>query len=358
MAIFESFAAPGGIAAPRSTGIRAAAEDYAFSLGLAPGGQGWGDAVREFVLSGPRALDEFQGDEMAFQEGGPVNRRGPPSSGRARPQRQAAPPQLQPARPHHSRLIVSGPDEVWKARAGTPFPRRTQELPESDEAIGQRRFPIKLSALSEKYEAAPGRGPASISHNRGDDGGPSYGTFQMTRGSVRDFLANEGSAYGQGFQNLEFASPAFDRKWTEAVGRNPERFKEDELAFILRTHYDPIVSKTLDDTGLDLDSRSDAVRSAVWSTAVQFGGGSGVLANAVKRADKLLPRDAEEYDDALLTEIYRGRASSFQRRLNDPKRNAAQHRIDRNVIARYRREGLDAHRMLEPEPKATPRRRR
>jgi hypothetical protein len=48
----------------RPTGVRAAAEHHAFSQGLTPGGPGWGDAIRDFVLNGPPATSGDRNPNM------------------------------------------------------------------------------------------------------------------------------------------------------------------------------------------------------------------------------------------------------------------------------------------------------
>ena len=89
---FNFFSPSAGAGPRRSTGMRAAAEDYAFSQGLSPGGPGWGDAIRTFVadrsLGNARAGGLLgQADETSFLQ----QRRFEPNPGDAAPQRSMGP---------------------------------------------------------------------------------------------------------------------------------------------------------------------------------------------------------------------------------------------------------------------------
>ncbi|OAI57153.1 hypothetical protein AYO47_01785 [Planctomyces sp. SCGC AG-212-M04] len=148
--------------------------------------------------------------------------------------------------------------------------------------------PKPLGWLSKKYEVDKG-GPATISTGKlssgaDDPGGKSYGSYQLAskRGldgaSVKAFVE---TYYDSDFGTLDLAamrkvwltpgSPEFDSKWREVVLRDGDRFKNNEHEFIYDTHYQPVVAAVKTATGVDLDRRGDAVRNAVWSTAVQHG---------------------------------------------------------------------------------------
>ncbi|HEY5723147.1 MAG TPA: transglycosylase SLT domain-containing protein [Allosphingosinicella sp.] len=80
MSVSDRILPTGGIVPRRTSAIRPGAEEYAFSLGLTPGGPGWGDAIRDYVLHGA-ALDEEEipdqvavlaaTDEMRSEDAGP-----------------------------------------------------------------------------------------------------------------------------------------------------------------------------------------------------------------------------------------------------------------------------------------------
>src|SRR5690606_18582143 len=99
----------------------------------------------------------------------------------------------------------------------------------------------------------------------------------------------------------------FTVTWKKIAAREPEAFARAQHAFIERTHYRPAVAAVLARTGLDLDSRHQAVRDATWSTAVQHGAAAKLLIGAVERTDGNLQRDDPGYDRTLLSEVYAAR---------------------------------------------------
>jgi hypothetical protein len=133
MSIFDRLSAAGGIVPQRTSAVRPGAEEYAFSLGLTPGGPGWGDAVRAYVLSGAGA--ESGGTGTSYASG----RQAPPmlSAGSS-----SGPLGASPLYAH------TGP-----AFASTPHTRGFQPGPSGSEAIGLAKdgsvmHPDASSALS------------------------------------------------------------------------------------------------------------------------------------------------------------------------------------------------------------------
>lgn len=169
--------------------------------------------------------------------------------------------------------------------------------------------PPRLGRISEAFESG-GRGPGAVSSGRGDPGGISYGTYQLSSraGTVRAFLAAEGARWQDEFGGAAPGSAPFTRAWRAIAQREPEEFAEAQRAFIERTHYRPAVAAAFARTGLDLDSRHAAVRDAVWSVAVQHGGAAGILVAAVERTDAKLSRSDAGYDRGLVEAIYAERA--------------------------------------------------
>ncbi|WP_119717700.1 VgrG-related protein [Cognatilysobacter tabacisoli] len=125
----------------------------------------------------------------------------------------------------------------------------------------------RLGQTSERYETG-GRGAGTISTGRGDNGGASYGTYQLSSrmGTLAEYLAE--SSYGDQFRGLTPVTPAFDRRWRELAAADPG-FARDQHEFIKRSHYD-VQHERLRAAGLDLSERGPAVQDAVWSTSVQF----------------------------------------------------------------------------------------
>ncbi len=149
---------------------------------------------------------------------------------------------------------------------------------EADEPLGK---------LSEKYESG-GRGPGTVSTDKGDPGGVSYGTYQLA------------SKIGR--------ADEFTKKWKELAEKDPKGLHAKEHAFIKETHYDPQVRRLEKDLKLDVTKRSAALRDVVWSVAVQHGPNTDVIVTAVKP----LLKDAkieDVTDEAIIRAVFaeRGR---------------------------------------------------
>jgi hypothetical protein len=168
----------------------------------------------------------------------------------------------------------------------------------------------RLGTLSEHYESG-GRGPGTVSGGVGDPGGVSYGLFQLASrtGTAALFLTAEGKRWAAEFGQNAPGSAEFSAVWRNVAAREGETFAEAQRLFIARSHYRPAVLAVRVATGLDMDSRPDAVRDAAWSTAVQHGSAAKLLCAAVADADLAGPRDASGYDSALIEAIYRQRSA-------------------------------------------------
>ena len=124
-----------------------------------------------------------------------------------------------------------------------------------------------LGEISARHEGA---GPGTISTGKGDHGGVSYGTYQLSTnsGTLNEYLAQ--SSYKDSFKGLEPNTPAFNEKWKDLAAHNPA-FGQDQADFIKTTHYDVQVQRLKND-GLDLSGRGHAVQEALFSTSVQYRG--------------------------------------------------------------------------------------
>ena len=196
----------------------------------------------------------------------------------------------------------------------------------------------ELGALSARYETS-GRGPGTVSSGQGDAGGVSYGSYQLASKLKRpeEFLAKEGAHWASGFHGVKSGSPSFSKAWKAVAAREPTTFHAAQHAFIKRTHYDVQIAHVLKATGVNLDRWSDAVRDAVWSTAVQHGPTSTLVIRAVK--------SDPAHDRALLIALYaeRGRRKADGSLLYFSKNSPA---VQASVAARFRAELKDALAML------------
>lgn len=164
-----------------------------------------------------------------------------------------------------------------------------------------------IGALSERYETG-GRGPGTVSSGTGDPGGVSYGTYQLAgnRGRPQEFLAAEGRQWASEFGGAAPGTASFTATWKAIAAREPEKFEAAQHDYIQRTHYQVQVNHVQAATGVDLSTRSAAIRDVVWSTSVQHGPETGATIKAMARveAQGLTPADGKAYDRALINAVY------------------------------------------------------
>jgi LysM repeat protein len=255
-------------------------------------------------------------------------------------------PQLK-ASPNNLKIgaVINIPDELTTA-VTQPLPLPTTIDGKSAGAIGTA-LAIELGSLSAKYETS-GRGPGTVSTGSGDPGGVSYGSYQMATktGTVARFVSQPDFPWHKDFQNLIPGTAAFTAKWKFIAASEPKAFQHAQHAFIKKTHYDLLVTKILDDDGLDINGRSRALQNSVWSVAVQHGGASSIVHNAIGDID--LDPAVAEYDQALIKAIYaeRGRKRSDGKLAWFSKSSPA---VQAGVAKRFQSELIDALKMLAQE---------
>jgi len=197
----------------------------------------------------------------------------------------------------------------------------------------------KLGALSEQYESG-GRGPGTVSGGYGDPGGVSYGTYQLASktGTVTAFVANEGRRWAALLPGAP-GSAEFSEGWRDVAAREPGAFGEAQHAFIERTHYRPTVDAVRQRSGVDLDARSQGVRDATWSVAVQHGKAVDILLGAIADAG------TGASDAALLRALYKRRAA-YVRALYKGNTGATRRTLLSVVEKRYPAELAQALQMI------------
>ena len=149
----------------------------------------------------------------------------------------------------------------------------------ADERSGRTSFTgddQRIGELSAKFES---RGPGDIGED--STGGLSYGTYQIATktGTMAKFLAfaqKQAPAFAQALEAaggavaaMDDEDPIFQNTWKD-LARDPAFF-DLQHDFIKSTHYDVQVS-ILQDFGLDVETRTFALKNVVWSVAVQHGG--------------------------------------------------------------------------------------
>lgn len=150
-----------------------------------------------------------------------------------------------------------------------------------------------LGQTSAKHETG-GRGPGAISDGKGDNGGVSYGSYQLStnEGSVQEFLRYNATV-GAEFKKLVPGTKAFNEKWESLASTDPKGFHAAQHDFIQHKFYDVQMGR-LQGAGVDLSQRGAAVQDMLWSTSVQYRGlTKGVVTGALAGKDVTKLSDAD-----------------------------------------------------------------
>lgn len=198
---------------------------------------------------------------------------------------------------------------------------------------------MPLGSLSAEFESG-GRGPGTVSGGQGDPGGVSYGTYQLASktGTAADFVGAEGAAWPR-LRDARPGTAAFSAAWRAIAASDGPAFDAAQHAFIERTHYRPVVAQVKARSGVDLDERSQAVRDAVWSAAVQHGGAVSIILDAIAKAG------TGSDDETLLRAMY-ARRSDYVRAIADRNTGATRRTLLSVVENRYPAELTKALAML------------
>ena len=206
-----------------------------------------------------------------------------------------------------------------------------------------------LGKLSERFETG-GRGAGTVSTGKGDAGGVSYGSFQMTSkpggGTVKRFVSQPDFPFRDKFAGLAPGGGEFTAAWKQLAASRPEEFQASQHDFIKKTHFDPLVRKIISDDGLNVLTRSHALQDVIWSTAVQHGPGSGIPHRA--RGTLAAKPEDPDFDRGLISAIYaeRGRKNAAGVLVHFSRNSAS---VQSGVARRFRDELADALRMLAEE---------
>lgn len=150
-----------------------------------------------------------------------------------------------------------------------------------------------LGQTSARYETS-GRGSGTVSTGVGDNGGVSYGSYQLSTNmrTINEFLQYN-PEYGEKFKGLKPGTEAFNDKWRALAKADPTGFHNAQHDFIKHSHYDVQVER-LKEAGIDLSQRGAAVQDMLWSTSVQFRGlTKGIVTGALEGKDLSKLSDAD-----------------------------------------------------------------
>lgn len=205
----------------------------------------------------------------------------------------------------------------------------------------------ELGSLSKRYEVSKD-GAATVSKGKGDHGGVSYGSYQLSSNKNRpaEFLAAEGQPWAHEFAGTVQGTTAFSDVWRTVATRDPVAFGKAQHEYIKRTHFDVQVRTIKNICGLDVLTCSRALQDVVWSVAVQHGPSSDLIGEVVKR----LPQKSGDplFEKALITAIYGERGRRDADGALSRFRSSSQEFQD-GVAARFVREVKDALDMLAAE---------
>ncbi len=142
-----------------------------------------------------------------------------------------------------------------------------------------------------------------------DPGGKSYGAYQMTSTVksgqvVLAFLKAEGAPWAARFAGADPSKPGrFEAAWKAVATEAPAAFFAAQHGFIERTHYRPVVA-IVKRAGLDIETRSNAVRDVAWSMSVQHGKAAQMCVATVADLKPKIPVADPGYDRALINALY------------------------------------------------------
>ena len=207
----------------------------------------------------------------------------------------------------------------------------------------------RLGKLSEAFESG-GRGPGTVSSGRNDPGGASYGLYQLSSraGTLAAFLRAEGKRWAAELTGAAPGSAAFDAGWKKIAAREPDAFRDAQHQFIERSHYRKTVGEVQKRKEIDLDSRHNAVRDAVWSVSVQHGKAADILVRAIDMTDPQCGRAEPGYDRRLAQAIYDARTAYVLKVASNPKLSSGERdQLIGITKKRYPKECADCLRMFD-----------
>lgn len=213
----------------------------------------------------------------------------------------------------------------------------------TSETIGSSLVKSDLGALSAKYESNGRAGV--IANNPGDYGGKSYGAWQFSSktGSLESFVNSLKNTNYEYFNILVQAKAMdgnnygsnFDNAWQTLAKIDNEGFLTLQYNYVKSAFYDKAADKLKSNYNFDINSRSNALKNVLWSTAVQHG-----VNGSVNLFSKV---NLNGSDKEIINEIYNER-----QKVNIYFRSSS---IDvrKSVYNRFNREREDALSMLQNE---------
>lgn len=227
-----------------------------------------------------------------------------------------------------------GEDMAWKLFELESSQALTREMSQAELAAytGSSRNSTtgSLGSLSQKYESSGN--PGVVARTKGDIGGASYGSYQLTTASGHaQKFANQ---FGGALKGLKAGTAAFDAAWKKEAQKNPTAFGAAQHNYIEKTHYQPAANRFKSVTGIDPSKQPQAVQDMIWSIGVQHGAGGA--ASIFKNAGITSPMSAE----TIIKRVY------GERMKVDKYFSSSPSNIKKSVKNRFQKEMQDALSML------------
>jgi hypothetical protein len=198
-------------------------------------------------------------------------------------------------------------------------------------------------ALSARFESGD-NGPGAIGYD--ETGGTSYGTYQISsRQGTFDrfvsFLDKAAPGYAArlraaGNPDTGGKSGRVPQEWQSIAKEDPGGFSTLQRQFIKETHYGPALQKIAQNTGLDLNERSPALKEVLWSTSVQHGPDGA--ARIFKKAIEVLKARGDVSDQTIINTVYNIRERQF---------NSSSTQVQQAVTKRFSEEKVAALNILK-----------
>ena len=224
-------------------------------------------------------------------------------------------------------------DNTSPSTPGKTTPDKTMADPSPEDA----------GTLSARFESGD-NGPGAIGYD--ETGGTSYGTYQISsRQGTFDrfvsFLDNAAPAYAArlrsaGNPDTGGRSGGVPQEWQRIAKEDPGGFSALQRQFIKETHYNSALQKIAQNTGLNLDERSPALKEVLWSTSVQHGPDGA--ARIFKKAIEGLKARGDVSDHAIINTVYDIRARQF---------NSSATQVQQAVTRRFSEEKVAALNILK-----------
>ncbi len=195
----------------------------------------------------------------------------------------------------------------------------------AEEASGQAASGTVLASslersagrLSSRYES--GGAIDCIGYDK--KGGTSYGQYQIASktGTMDNFVTFLEDKAPDIAERLKSAGPAdtggrtgrMPETWKQIAAEDATRFEALQHEFIRANNYSPAAKSIVLTSGVDVNTRSHALREVLWSTAVQHGpsGAERIFSKAIETVEN--SQSGQDFDKAVIEEVYSIRQRQF-----------------------------------------------